>query len=68
MEQNRSVDVLIPTYKPDQKCVQLAQTSSEAECGSSSDLSDRYGYWHFPGGVIWDFRQSFDPSDLAGSI
>lgn len=23
MEQNRSVDVLIPTYKPDQKCVQL---------------------------------------------
>lgn len=25
MEQNRSVDVLIPTYKPDQKCVQLVR-------------------------------------------
>lgn len=26
MEQNRSVDVLIPTYKPDQKCVQLVRS------------------------------------------
>ena len=25
MEKNRSVDVLIPTYKPDQKCVQLVR-------------------------------------------
>ena len=25
MEENRTVDVLIPTYKPDQRCVQLVK-------------------------------------------
>ena len=55
MEGNRTVDVLIPTYKPDQRCVQLVKTSVKPECSGQSDLFDRYRERDLSKRVVYDF-------------
>ena len=55
MEGNRTVDVLIPTYKPDQRCVQLVKRllNQSVQVNRIYLIDTESGI--FPKRVVYDF-------------